>query len=98
MITRIVKLSFKQENISSFERLFESTCHEIRQFPGCSYLQLYQDREDPTIFFTYSRWDNDDALQAYRESDFFKKVWGRTRLLFDKRPEAWSVDVLHTLN
>lgn len=97
MITRIVKLHFKQENISSFERLFDRTKKDIRNFPGCGYLQLYRDREDPCVYFTYSRWESEAALQEYRESDFFRNVWGETRQLFDKRPEAWSVDVLHTL-
>lgn len=98
MITRIVKLHFKPENISSFERLFEDTRKQIREFPGCLFLQLYRDRKDPCTFFTYSRWESDEQLENYRQSDFFRKVWGQTKIMFDDRPEAWSVDVLHTLN
>ena len=98
MIVRIVKLHFKKENISSFERIFDETRETIRGFKGCSLLELYQDGEDPSIFFTYSQWDSEADLEAYRSSDFFKSVWSRTKQLFDDRAEAWSVQKVHSLN
>jgi quinol monooxygenase YgiN len=91
MLTRIVKLSFKEENISSFEALFEETKDIIRNFEGCMFLELYQDTNHPNIFFTYSKWQEEMHLEAYRKSEFFKSVWGRTKLLFQDKPEAWSV-------
>ncbi|MEM1340003.1 MAG: antibiotic biosynthesis monooxygenase family protein [Bacteroidota bacterium] len=91
MLIRIVKLTFKQENISSFEAIFEETKEKIINFKGCYHLELYQDMKDPNIFFTYSHWENGAALDAYRNSDFFKKVWSRTKLLFGDKPQAWSV-------
>ncbi len=98
MLVRIVKLTFKKENIPSFERIFEETKDTIRNFDGCSLLELYQDKNDPVIFFTYSHWETEQQLESYRNSDFFKEVWGRTKLLFDDKPEAWSVRKVHTLN
>jgi len=91
MLIRIVKLNFKIENISSFEALFEETKHTIRNFEGCLFLELYQDQKHPNIFFTYSKWEDEMYLEAYRNSDFFKSVWSRTKQLFQDRPEAWSV-------
>ncbi len=98
MIVRIVKLNFKNENILSFERIFEETKEVIRGYEGCSLLELYQDVNDASIFFTYSHWESEDHLEAYRNSDFFKEVWGRTKLLFDDKPQAWSVQKIHSLN
>jgi quinol monooxygenase YgiN len=98
MLVRIVKLTFKKENIPSFERIFEETKDTIRNFDGCSLLELYQDKNHPVIFFTYSHWDSEHQLESYRNSDFFNEVWGRTKLLFDDKPEAWSVQKVHTLN
>ena len=92
MLTRIVKMTFKPENISSFERIFKTSSHRIRSFKGCSHVELLQDTRDPCIFFTYSLWDSPEDLEAYRGSDFFKGVWGHTRELFADRPEAWSLD------
>ena len=91
MLIRIVKLTFKQENISSFEAIFEETKEKIINFKGCSHIELYQDMHDPTILFTYSHWENEAALERYRSSDFFKTVWSKTKALFQDKPEAWSV-------
>ena len=98
MIVRIVKLHFKKENISSFERIFDETRETIKSFKGCSLLELYQDSGDPSVFFTYSQWDSEADLEAYRSSDFFKRVWSRTKQLFDEKAEAWSVQKVHSLN
>ncbi len=97
MIIRIVKLKFKNKNIPDFERIFEETKDVIRGYNGCTLLELYQDINDPAIFFTYSKWETEDHLAAYRASDFFRNVWGRTKLLFDDKPEAWSVQKIHSL-
>ncbi|GMN12065.1 antibiotic biosynthesis monooxygenase [Croceitalea sp. MTPC9] len=91
MLVRIVKLTFKKENISSFEKLFEQTKQEIRNFDGCNFLEIYQELEKPNVFFTYSYWENEEVLDEYRNSDFFKSVWSKTKILFDAKPEAWSV-------
>lgn len=98
MIVRIVKLNFKSENIASFEQIFEETKDRIRNFNGCSNLELYQSNEDPGVFFTYSNWSSDEALQAYRQSDFFKRIWGKTKILFKEQPQAWSLNRVQKLN
>lgn len=98
MLVRIVKLTFKTENISSFENVFEETKQHIRNFEGCTLLELYQEKERPNVFFTYSYWDNTEALDKYRNSDFFKAVWSKTKVLFDAKPEAWSFTKKATLN
>ena len=98
MLIRIVKLTIREENIASFEQIFSQTKETIRNFKGCQLLELYHDQEDPRIFFTYSYWESDADLQAYRSSDFFKNVWGKTRQLFESKPQAWSVNKLASLN
>lgn len=92
MLVRIVKLTFKTENITSFEAIFEASKHKIRNVSGCNFLELYQDKNNPAIFFTYSYWDSDTDLENYRNSAFFKSVWAKTKVLFAEKPEAWSVD------
>ncbi|MGB5663334.1 putative quinol monooxygenase [Eudoraea sp.] len=92
MLIRIVKLTLKKENIASFEQIFEETKSFIRNFEGCLSLELYQDREHSNIFFTYSHWAKEENLDAYRKSEFFRNVWGKTKLLFEEKAEAWSVN------
>jgi len=97
MLIRIVKMGFCKQNIPDFMAIFENTKSHIRGFEGCNFLELYRDNDDPSIFFTYSYWDNDEALEAYRTSQVFKDVWSVTKPLFSKRPEAWSVHKLASL-
>ena len=97
MFTRIVKMEFEEENISSFLSNFETVKEKIRSFPGCTFLELYQDKNDSTIFFTYSKWENESDLENYRNSDLFKNVWATTKPMFRSKAQAWSVDTLHSL-
>nr|WP_298998366.1 antibiotic biosynthesis monooxygenase [uncultured Allomuricauda sp.] len=96
MLIRIVKLTFKPENIASFESIFESSKHTILGFSGCTFLELYQDIKCPNVFFTYSHWEDELYLEAYRNSNFFKDVWQNTKALFSDKPEAWSVNKLQS--
>ncbi len=90
MIIRIVKMTFRTETVQEFERVFHQSADQIRAFQGNNGLQLLQCEEDPTIFFTYSFWEHDEALQAYRNSELFQSTWAKTKILFGNKPEAWS--------
>lgn len=91
MLTRIVCLQLKRENIPSFERIFENSREQIRAFPGCNHLELLREQGEDGIFFTYSKWDSEAALNNYRKSPFFRKVWAETKALFAAPAKAWSL-------
>ena len=95
MLIRIVKLTFKPENISSFESIFEASKERIKNFEGCLHLELYQEIDKPHVFFTYSFWKDSNALDSYRKSDFFRSTWAKTKVLFSDSPEAWSVNRMY---
>jgi quinol monooxygenase YgiN len=85
MFVRIVKMSFHSQHINKFLILFEEK-------KECELLELYQDKINPEIFFTYSYWENESDLENYRNSSLFKGVWTKTKTFFNDKPEAWSVD------
>jgi len=97
MLIRIVKITFKEDSIADFKKIFDASKEKIRGFNGCSFLELYQDKNNPAIFFTYSHWADETHLNAYRHSNLFENVWSKTKVLFDAKPEAWSVDKLESL-
>ncbi len=97
MIVRIVKMTFEPEHISHFQELFVGWKPKIRAFPGCRYLELLHDMEDPRIFFTYSHWDDPSDLEVYRTSEVFASVWPVTKALFAAPAEAWTVAREHHL-
>lgn len=98
MIKRIVKLTIKEEYISEFFKIFEDSKEKIAAQPGCHYVEMLQDSKDPRLCFTYSVWDNQESLDAYRKSELFGGVWPATKTLFDGKPEAWSLISQNTTN
>ncbi len=97
MLVRIVKMGFQQDKTDVFLDIFEQAKENIRGFEGCEFLELYRDTNDYTVFFTYSYWKDESALEAYRNSELFKSTWEKTKKLFNQKPQAWSVDKLHSL-
>ena len=49
MITRIVKMTFKEEHIEEFHLFSKSIYSTIRNWQGCSHLDILQDVDDPRI-------------------------------------------------
>ena len=97
MFVRIVKLTFHEENIPAFLENFNLMKLKIRNAPGNRFLELYQDKSNKSIFFTYSFWETEDDLENYRKSELFNEVWAFTKKLFNDKPEAWSVEKLASL-
>ncbi|MCE3281222.1 MAG: antibiotic biosynthesis monooxygenase [Bacteroidetes bacterium] len=84
-------MNFKEENIDRFLEVFNSSKLLIRNFEGCSHLELLNDINNRNIFFTYSHWSKEQYLENYRNSELFKGVWSETKILFNARAEAWSL-------
>lgn len=97
MFIRIVKMEFQTDKVDAFLQNFEGVKERIRNFPGCCHLELYRDKNNTTIFFTYSKWENESDLENYRNSSLFKEVWGVTKPMFSNKAEAWSVDGIERL-
>ena len=97
MFVRIVKMSFHPEHIDKFLANFERKKGFIRNSSGCRLLELYRGKQDENIFFTYSYWEKEEDLENYRNSDLFKEVWAETKVLFNDRPQVWSVDKVVSL-
>ena len=94
MIKRIVKLTFQAEQTEAFLTIFHESKNKIRAFPGCQHLELWRDKKQPHVFFTYSFWESEDNLEEYRHSELFRSTWAKTKVLFSGKPEAWSVSLV----
>ena len=92
MLTRIVKMTFKEDKVKKFVALMKQNSPRIRAAEGCHYLQILQDQSSPNIFFTYSIWEGSFYLHQYRHSALFKEVWNQAKEVFADRPQAWSFD------
>jgi heme-degrading monooxygenase HmoA len=92
MITRFVKLTFKEDKIEDFKKIWNESRKKIAAFDGCSFVEMHQARVPDNVCFTHSIWESEDALNAYRHSELFQKTWAKTKILFDDKPEAWSLN------
>ncbi|WP_353159192.1 antibiotic biosynthesis monooxygenase family protein [Myroides odoratus] len=97
MFVRIVKLTLQEDKIDDFLNHFEKYKDQIRNFPGCQFLEVYRDKHQPNIFFTYSYWSEELDLDTYKKSTLFGEVWPYFKKLFKEKAEAWSVDKYATL-
>ena len=90
MIIRIVRMTFRPEKTEDFLEIFRNSKVRIRAFEGCRHVELLQDLQQPHIYSTYSLWESEEHLNAYRRSALFGQVWPATKALFGDKPQAWS--------
>lgn len=91
MIIRIVRMHFTEAGVEEFLSIFNRNKIRIRNFPGCTHLELLKDAGEPNTFFTLSYWDNEQSLENYRKSELFASVWGTVKTLFAERTQAFSM-------
>lgn len=84
-------MQFMADKVADFKKMFDNTYHRIRNFEGCRFLELYQDEKDANVFYTISKWEHPDQLEAYRNSDLFRQTWAITRSYFSGQPLAYSL-------
>ena len=98
MIIRFVKMVFQPEKVDQFEELFRERKDEIMDSEGCISVELLRIKhaKDSTgvVYFTRSKWNNEDDLLAYRSSELFADTWQRTKVLFADKPDAWTLEIV----
>ena len=92
MITRIVKMEFREEEVENFKKLIQPFQDEIKKFEGCQSVTIMNDKNVPTRFFSYSTWLTEDHLDAYRNSELFKTTWAKAKSMFATNAQAWTVE------
>jgi len=91
VITRIVRMEFQPAHVDDFLVHFKGVAHRIRQFPGVHRLELHRDADQPNVFYTYSKWNGERDLEAYRQSELFKGAWSQAKSWFSEKPQAFSL-------
>lgn len=92
MLIRIVRMHFTEAGVHEFLEIFNTNKEAIRNFEGCTHLQLLRDANEPNTFTTLSHWQNEACLNNYRKSELFGKVWGQVKTLFSERSLAFSLE------
>lgn len=92
MYIRIVRMHFSASGVDEFLDIFNQHKVAIRNFPGCTHLQLLKDPDDPLCYTTLSHWNHTEDLENYRKSELFGSVWGRVKTLFSERTHAFTLE------
>ena len=90
MLLRTVRMTFRPDRLDDFLAVFREARPRIAAAPGCRHLELWEDARFPNVMTTFSRWDDEAALDAYRRSEVFTSTWARTYPLFAAAPVAHS--------
>ena len=91
MIIRIVRMHFTEAGVGEFLEIFNANREAIRNFEGCTHLDLLRDLDDELVYTTLSHWNDTESLERYRKSELFSSVWGRVKTLFAERTQAFSL-------
>ena len=91
MLVRIVRMTFKAECREAFKAHFESIKSIVRGFDGCLFLELYADADNENVMVTHSHWRDAAALEAYRTSETFAKIWKETKPFMSEKTFAFSM-------
>jgi (4S)-4-hydroxy-5-phosphonooxypentane-2,3-dione isomerase len=97
MIVRLVKMHFKPEKVEDFLTFLTKYKAEIRAFPGCQLVEILQKKDQPEVIITHSHWQSESDLENYRVSDLFGFVWANTKIHFQSKAEATTLEVLDSL-
>lgn len=94
MIIRIVRMTIDPGKVEIFKDYFNNSCSRIRGSAGCTHLELYSDAAQPNVMITFSKWETEDHLNRYRDSEVFKETWALVKPLFIEKPCAYSMKVV----
>lgn len=89
-------MTFKKDHIEGFQRIFQLSKEAIKNFEGCLYVELCRDTSDENVYFTYSHWASEEALDTYRNSQFFKSTWNEIRTFFSAKAEVYSLERVYS--
>jgi len=83
---------FTETGAPQFLPIFETHKNQIRNFKGCSHLELLKDKNNRLCYTTLSYWNSEEDLEAYRNSPLFKNVWRSVKPLFGDKSQAFSLE------
>jgi quinol monooxygenase YgiN len=68
MIVISVRFKIQADKIEEGKAAFIFSQNVATAEDGCISFRLYQDLEDPTLFFLFEEWETQDALEAHWEN------------------------------
>ncbi len=81
-IVRLIHVTVDPSQIEEAERVWNEECAPLMiQQKGCMSEQLLKCSDHPGELISYSEWEDQEAIDAYRESENHKKIQSHARAL-----------------
>jgi len=84
-------MEFQSAHVDDFLAHFDTIKTLIRNFPGVQALELHRDAGQSNVFYTYSIWNGESDLEAYRKSELFDGAWAKAKSWFAADAQAFSL-------
>ncbi|OFY24093.1 MAG: hypothetical protein A2W98_14235 [Bacteroidetes bacterium GWF2_33_38] len=81
--------SGENKSFATFMKPFQQ---KIRNFDGCIHHDIFPDKENDDIFYSYTIWKSESKVKKYRNSDLIKHISEAVMPKCTKEPIAWTVD------
>jgi heme-degrading monooxygenase HmoA len=84
MITRMILVSVPRDKAAEAERMWKQECAPLMiKQEGCVSEEFLRGRENPSEFISLSTWENQAAIDKYRNSEAHKQIQQHTRGLMN---------------
>jgi quinol monooxygenase YgiN len=88
-IVRLIFVKVVPEEVKSAEQIWKEHCAPLMiQQPGCLSEKLLRSLDDPGEFISYSEWNDQQSIDAYRQSEAHEEIKTHARRLHGDRPSV----------
>lgn len=93
---RINAITVPAERAEEFEKRFAARAGEVAKAPGFEEFQLLRPADERSVYLVYTRWESEEAFQAWVESPAFQHGHKahNTQGPVSSESELWSFDVI----
>ncbi len=91
MILRVVKMKVDLRKIDAFKLFMDNLHDEKLRLAGCLHFDYFNERQNPSIYYSYTIWEHEKYLKQYKKTEFSKEVLQTLRDLCVEEPQAWTI-------
>lgn len=91
MLYRVVHMVFQEDKIKDFIHEFYKKQALIEANEGCHKVYLMEDTRNKNAMATWSLWETEEHLNAYRNSEMFAETWKTVKPMFSEKAKAYSL-------
>ena len=92
---RIVKLILLEGEEENFLNIYRTRNPSLKNVKGCQSTCVLKSITSDQEFFTLSVWDSVQALEDYRNSEYFKETWSLVKQLLGGKTQVWNLDEIN---